>query len=128
MLKNTQTAQIEASEAQTVEVETPESELGCSVELLVAALYNGHSYVCGTIIGNVPLAIARKMESFHTARIIGSPARLNSLRPVRDPNAIENQLPSGLDPSQWEAVHTVPGRRSTTFINTKELEALQNRR
>ena len=128
MSKNPQTAQIEAPEVQTVEVETPESELGCAVQLLVAALYNGHSYVSGTTIGNVPLAIARKMESFHTAKIIGAHTRLNSPRP-RDLSAIENQIPSvlGLDPAKWQPACTVAGQRSSVFVNIEELEALQNR-
>ena len=126
MSKNPQTTQIEASEAQTVEVETPESELGCSVELLVAALYNGHSYVSGTTIGNVPLAIARKMESFHSARIIGATTRLNSRLP-RDLSAIENQVPFGLNPAQWQPACPVVGQHSSVFVNVEELEELQNR-
>src|ERR1700730_10774902 len=126
MLKNPQTAQMEA---QTVEGETPESELGCSVQLLVAAVVNGHSYGSGTMIGSVPLAIAKKMESFHTARIIGAATRLKSHRP-RDLSAIENQVPSvlGLDPAKWQPACPVAGQPSSVFVNSEELEAIQNRR
>jgi len=126
MSKNTQTAQVEAPEAQTIEIETPESELGCSVQLLVAAVYNGHSYFSGTTIGNVPLVIARKMESFRTARMIGAPTRQNSHRP-RDLRAIENQVPFGLDPAQWQPACPVAGQCSSVFVNVEELEELQNR-
>ena len=128
MSKNTQTAPIEATEAQGAAVAPPGSELVCLVQLQVAAVYNGHSYPSGTTIGGVPYAIAKKMESFHTARIIGAPARAIASR-ARDLSAIENRIPGnlGLDPSQWEPACPIVGQRSSVFINTAELDAFRNR-
>jgi hypothetical protein len=130
MLKNTQAADIEGRpEMQAAAVDPLESELVCAVQLQVAAVYNGHSYPSGTTIGGVPFAVAKKMEGFRTARIVGVPTPIDSHR-VRDLNAVENQIPAslGLDPARGRPACPVAGQRSSVFVNTEELEALQNRR
>jgi hypothetical protein len=129
MSNNSQTNSIESTEPQGAAIEPVESNLGCVVQLLVTTVYNGHSYIAGTIIGNVPLAVARKMESFRTAKIVGVPTPFDSHR-ARDLNAIENRIPAalGLDPSQWQPACPIPGQASSVFINSVELEALQNGR
>jgi hypothetical protein len=101
----------------------------CAVQLQVAAVYNGHSYPSGTTIGGVPIAVARKMEGFRTARILGVPTPIDSQR-VRDLDAIENRIPAGLglDPVAWQPACPIAGQPSSVFVNTRELEALQNRR
>jgi len=125
MSKNNQGA---PTEAHAVEVETPQGELFCLVQLLVDTCYNGRSLPAGATIGNVPHAIAQRMAGFRTARIVGTPHTINSNRP-RDLDAIENQIPDslGLDSSQWQPACPVVGQPSSVFVNLAELEALQNR-
>ena len=94
-----------------------------SVQILRPIDLNGHSYVPGTLIGNLPIATARSLVTQNAARITSESTASLKLRRT----GIEHELPAELSPTDWEAASPVQGQRSSVFINTIERDALNNR-
>jgi hypothetical protein len=104
-------------------VPIPYEFLVASILLSGSLHWNGATVHAGSIIGNIPMVQARQMVKDHLpVRIIGS----EKIESLRRKEGIEHEVPAGLGPD-FEAIHTVPGQRSSVFVNRKEMEALQNR-
>jgi hypothetical protein len=99
------------------------SESVCGIEALCNLQYNGHSYLYGTIIGGVPLSVAKKMHASKSARIIGTPASRYS--PISETEGIENELPSHLDPAVYCVAPggKVVGQKASVFVLRSDVEA-----
>jgi hypothetical protein len=112
-----------------IEIEPiPEEFQVATIRLTRRMHWNGSTLPGGTTIGGIPMTQAKQMVEDHGVRIIGvdrSPA-LQRLQRANGLEGIEHKLPAGLS-SDFEAIHTVPGLRSSVFVNVAEWEALRNR-
>jgi len=103
-------------------VQTPDEFLVATIVLTRRMHWNGSTLHEGATIGGIPMAQAKRMVEDHGARIVGTSASA-----IKQPKTgIAHELPAGLS-SDFEAIYTVEGQRSSVFINMKEMEALRNR-
>jgi hypothetical protein len=101
---------------------TPEEFQVASIQLTRRMHWNGSTLPAGATIGGIPMIQAKQMVEDHGVRIVGVATSAIKQRKT----GIAHELPAGLS-SEFEAVHTVEGQRSSVFINMRELDALRNR-